>query len=114
MSKIFFGFAIADSMFAGDCTIRRQVLTADEAKVIVKQSVESCLNASHEATIVAMNEKFGIEVAIPQTPPRVSLSKGDSIVVMGVRGLPRLTENRHYTAEEIASASFVFAKYTVE
>ena len=113
MNKVFFGFALADSMFASDCLVRRQVLTADEAKKIIEQGVESCLNSSHEATIVAMNERFGIEVAIPTTPPRVTLNAGDSLIVMGVRGLPRLTENRHYTTEEIADASFSFAIYTV-
>lgn len=109
----FFGFALADSMFAGDCKISRRVLTVDEARDLVKAGVESCLNPSHEATIVAMREKYGIEVAIPTTPPRVSLNKGDSLVVMSVRGLPRLTDNRHYSAEEIASATFSFAIYTV-
>jgi hypothetical protein len=35
------------------------------------------------------------------------------MIVMSVRGLPRLTDNRHYTPEEIAGATFVFAKWTV-
>ncbi|MEI8103745.1 MAG: hypothetical protein WCG84_02490 [Candidatus Moraniibacteriota bacterium] len=52
-------------------------------------------------------------VAIPETPPRVAVGVGDSVVVMGVRGLPRLTDRHEYTAKEIASASFTFAQYSV-
>lgn len=108
----FFGFALADSMFNGDCTIVRKALSADEVKAMVKE-LTPCLNPSHKATIDAMHERFGIEVAIPETPPRVSVSIGDSVVVMGVRGLPRLTDRHEYTEEEIAAATFSFSEYTV-
>lgn len=111
--KTYFGFALADGMFAGDCVIERKVLTVDEAKGIIAQGVEPCLNPSHKATIDAMNQKFGIEVAIPDSPPRVTLVVGESLVVMGVRGLPRLTDRHEYTEEEIEAASFVFSRYTV-
>jgi hypothetical protein len=60
-----------------------------------------------------MRSKFGIDVAIPAAPPRVSLSSGDSVIVMGVRGLPRLTDRHEYTNEEVAKANFVFSEYTV-
>lgn len=111
--KTYFGFALADGMFQGDCQIERKTLSVEEAKGIIKQGVVSCLNPSHKATIDAMNSKFGIEVTIPEAPPRVTLSTGDSIVVMGVRGLPRLTDRHEYTEEEVASATFVFSRYTV-
>ncbi|MDO4700694.1 MAG: hypothetical protein Q4A69_08430 [Moraxella sp.] len=115
MSKTFFGFAIADSMFASDCTITRKSLTADEAKVIISKGVEPCLNPSHQATINAMNSRFDIHVAIPEVAPKVLLQAGDSLLVMGVRGLPRLDATRHeYTNDEIASATFVFSLYTVQ
>ena len=109
----YFGFALADSMFNGDCTITRRVLSVEEVKERVKQGIEPCLNPSHKATIDAMKIRFGIEVPIPETPPRVSLSFGDSVIVMGVRGLPRLTDRHEYTAEEIANANFSFAEYRV-
>ncbi len=109
----YFGFALADGMFIGDCVIERKVLSVDDVMEAVAQGVESCCNVSHKATVTAMREKFGIEVDIPQTPPRVSLKVGDSVIVMGVRGLPRLTDRHHYTDEEIHSASFVFSEYTV-
>ncbi|HBE89765.1 MAG TPA: hypothetical protein DDW41_01005 [Candidatus Andersenbacteria bacterium] len=113
MAKVYFGFALADSMFNGDCTIVRRQLTAEEAKVRVDQGVVPSLNPSHKATIEAMRTRFGIDVAIPEKPPQVSLSAGDSIIVMGVRGLARLTDRHEYTAEEIASVNFAFAEYAV-
>ena len=109
----FFGFALADSMFASDCTIRRQAMTLDEVQAQIADCVP-CLNPSHTATINAMNVRFGLKVAIPEIAPKVVLNVGDSLVVMGVRGLPRLDGSRHeYTDEEITKSSFVFTKYTV-
>ena len=113
MATKFFGFALADSMFSGDCTISRRELTADEAVELVQQGVLPCLNPSHEATIRAMEARFGIVVPIPETPPRVVLGPNDSVLVMGVRGLPRLTDRHEYSEEEVASATFSFALYTV-
>ena len=108
----YFGFALADSMFQGNCAIQRKTLTADEVKAMAGE-LTPCLNPSHQATIDAMRLRFGIDVAIPETPPRVSLGVGDSVVVMGVRGLPRLTDRHEYTEEEIAVATFSFSEYKV-
>lgn len=110
----YFGFALADSMFTGDVTISRRSLKPEQVKEMARDGVlTSCLNPSHSATIDAMHQRFGIEVAIPETPPRVEAGIGDSVIVMGVRGLPRLTDRHEYTNEEIASATFSFAEYTV-
>jgi hypothetical protein len=111
--KTYFGFALADGMFVGDCTIFRRVLTVDMVKDLVAQGVESCCNPSHKSTIEAMRSRFGIDVSIPEAPPRVVLNSGDSVIVMGVRGLPRLTDRHEYTEDEIASATFNFSMYTV-
>ncbi len=111
--KRYLGFAIADSMFPGDCIIRRRLLSVAEAKRLIEAGVEPCLNPSHRATIDAMNSRFGIFVPIPETPPRVRLEKGDTLVIMSVRGLPRLTDRHEYTNKEIAKASFSFAEYRV-
>ena len=111
--KTYFGFALGDSMFSGDVTIRRQPLSADQVKSEVAKGVVPCCNPSHSATINAMQSRFGIDVAIPDSPPRVELNVGDSVIVMGVRGLPRMTDRHEYTQEEVAQATFVFAKYTV-
>lgn len=113
MAKVFFGFALADSMFNGNCTIIRRALTIEEVGAKVAAGVASCCNPSHQATIDAMRARFGLNVDIPQTPPRVSLSSGDSVIVMGVRGLPRLTDRHEYTPDEVAGATFVFSEYTV-
>ncbi|MFA5188974.1 MAG: hypothetical protein WC460_06455 [Patescibacteria group bacterium] len=110
---IYFGFALADSMFAGDCIIIRQQLTVDDVKRLVKLGVESCCNSSHKATIEAMKSRYGIDVPIPEKPPRVELKRRDSVIVMGVRGLPRLTDRHEYTVEEIAQTIFTFAMYFI-
>ena len=110
----FFGFALADSMFSGTCDIHREVISPDVVKLMAEEGrLTPCLNPSHQATITAMESRFGIKVAIPEMPPRVSLESGDAVIVMGVRGLPRLTDRHEYTDEEIASASFNFSMYTV-
>ena len=111
--ETYFEFALADSMFSGDCNINRRWLSFDEAKDLIAQGVESCCTPSHKATIEAMAARFGIEVEIPETPPRVSLGSGDSIIIMGVRGLPHLTDRHEYTEAEIALAIFSFSIYTV-
>jgi hypothetical protein len=111
--KTYFGFALADSMFSGNCQVTRRVLSVEEVRALVAQGVESCCNPSHKATIDAMRSRFGIDVPIPETPPQVVLGPGDSVIVMGVRGLPRLTDRHEYTEEEIAQATFSFAMYTV-
>ena len=110
----YFGFALADSMFVGDCTIKRNFITAEQVRQMAQDgALTPCLNPSHRATIDAMRQRYNIDVEIPTTPPRVILNAGDSIVVMGVRGLPRLTDRHEYTQSEIASATFSFAQYTV-
>lgn len=109
----FFGFALADSMFNGNVTITRRELTIEEAKNLVADGVTSACNPSHAATIAAMRSRFGIDVTIPDSPPRVNVNKGDSVIVMGVRGLPRLTDRHEYTEEEVGNATFVFSEYTV-
>ena len=108
----YFGFAIADSMIPDEADISKRKLGSDEAKVLI-QSAVPCINASHTATIEAMTERFGIQVNIPEKPPIVNLQYGDVLIVMGVRGLPRLTDRHHYTKEEIENASFKFSKYVV-
>lgn len=113
-NKMFFGFALADSMFSGDATIKRQVLSLDEVhQYLANPNLVVCLNPSHTATIQAMHSRFGIEVEIPERPPQVQLGVGDDLIVMGARGLPRLTDRHEYTTQEIESATFNFTMYTV-
>lgn len=111
-NTVFFGFALADSMFGGEGVIVRRSLSSDDVKKIIEAGVEPCLNPSHAATIDAARLRFGIEVTIPTAPPKVSLSHGDKVVVMGVRGLPRLTDRHEYSHEEVGAATFEFTEYT--
>lgn len=115
MEKNYFGFALADSMFGdGGCTITRTKRDADYVRRLIgEEGFESCCNPSHAATIDALRSRYGIEVKIPEKPPRVLLVPGDTVIVMGVRGLPRLTDRHEYTAEEIAQATFEFHSYYV-
>jgi len=111
--KTYFGFGIAPSMFPQTCTIGKRELSVEQAKETIATGVVSCLNPSHKATIEVMQARFGISVEIPAKASSVALQAGDSLVVMGVMGLPRL-ENRHeYTQEEVAKATFAFALFTV-
>ena len=109
----YFGFALADSMFNGDCTITRSVLDINQVRDIIRAGVTPCLNPSHTATIDAMRTRYGIDVPIPERPPQVNLGIGDNIIIMGVRGLPRLTDRHEYTQEEIENATFSFSLYMV-
>lgn len=110
----FFGFALADSMFSGDVVIQRHSLDVEQVRELIEAGVVPCLNPSHVATINAMEARYGLVVEIPDRAPQVSLQVGDSVIVMGVRGLPRLDATRHeYTEAEIASATFNFSMYTV-
>ena len=114
MSKRYFGFAIADSMFSGHLrVITRRGLFPEQAKRLIAAGVVSALNPSDKATIEAVQRRFGIDVPIPEKPPQVELDDGDSIVVVSVRGLPPLEGHHEYTGEEIAQATFSFSIYTV-
>ena len=111
---IYFGFAVADSMFEGNCTVTRKLVSPDYVRGMAEEGrLTPCLNPSHQATISAMQVRYGIDVAIPDMPPKVTLGVGDSILVMSVRGLPRLTDSHEYTDEQIDAATFSFAEYTV-
>lgn len=110
--KTYFGFAISDSMFNGNLNITRTNISVDAVKALLPAAIP-CLNPSHVATIDAMKQRFDLEVEIPSTPPRVNLDPLDRLIVMSVRGLPRLTDRHEYTPEEIQSATFSFSLWTV-
>lgn len=114
--KLYFGFALADSMFVGNPTIYRTSLSPKRAVSLLQgteRELVSCINPSHVATIDAAKSRYGLEVEVPASPPQVQVLPGSSIMVMGVRGLPRLTDRHEYTEEEVASATFSFSLYTV-
>lgn len=113
--KVYFGFAIADGMFPGSVSLRRLVITADEAKSLIADGqIIPALNPTHKATIDAMQTRYGINVEIPSSAPKISLAVGDSFIVMSVRGLPRREGVAEYTAEEVAAATFEFSVWSVD
>jgi hypothetical protein len=104
---IYFGFAFSPAMLA---TFPSNVYFQEVDVAACKPHIEaavSCLNPSHKATIDALEGRFGINVAIPETAPRVVLEAGDSMYILQVFGLPRLgADRKEYSAEEIAGATF--------
>ena len=114
MAKIYFGFAISDSMFDGECSLERRSIELEAVKLLVSKGVVPCINPSHVPTIRAMRSRYNIDVDIPEKAPIVNLSEGDRLIVMSVRGLPRLGADRHeYSQEEIDGASFTFSIWEV-
>jgi hypothetical protein len=108
----YFGFAMADGMFPGECAISRKPLTPEQVRGKLEGAV-ICLNPSHKPTIEAARSRFGLPITIPEKAPTVSLGKGDSLLVMAVRGLLRLEGRHEYTPEEIGKAEFAFGEWTV-
>lgn len=111
------GLAFSLSMLSEEYTheLRTYKMSAEDFKQAVSyEGVVSCCNPSHKATLQALKEKFGIEVSVPATPPRVTLSMGDCLYVFQVSGLPRLTDRHEYTAQEIENAKFSFMSVAVE
>jgi len=111
--KTYFGFGVAPSMFPMECEISKRPISPEQAKAVIAEGVEPCLNPSHKASIDVMQARFGIEVAIPAKAPSVKLKNGDRLVVMGVSGLPRLEGRHEYTPEEVQGAKFAFSLFTV-
>ena len=117
---LYFGFALAVSMLP-EGQFSNTVISSAQATDEISRAGEGlgiCLNPSHKETIFAMEQRFGIHVPIPAAPAKVKLQRGDSLLVMGVVGLPRLSDPKRgealvsspgeYTREEIDSASFSF------
>ncbi len=108
---IYFGFAVADSMFEADCLIRHTILTLDEVLHRVGLGVVSCINPNHESTIKAMHS-LGIHVPTTESAQSILLQPGDQLIVMGIRG-PKRGLAKEYSDEVIAEARFVFKLYEV-
>jgi hypothetical protein len=112
MTKTYFGFAVADGMFVGEAIISRAPITAETAKQIIQLAGENfcpALNPSHGPTIEAAKKRFDLDVKVPETAPIIKMEKGDRLVVMSVRGLPRMEGRHEYTNAEIEGAHFEFS-----
>lgn len=113
MTRIYAGFNIADSMFDGNCTISRRVIGSEEFQSLMGSNVVPIFNHSHEATVRALKQRFNLILEIPQKPPRIILKKGDILLTVTLRGLPRHTVSYNYTDEEVSRATFIFAVYRI-
>jgi len=110
----YFGFAVADAMFPANAVASRRPLTGEEVKTLLAEGYVSCCNPQHKTTLQAAKLRYDLDIVVPEKAPMVALGVGDQVVVMSVRGLPRLEENRHeYSEDEVAKATFVFGLWTV-
>jgi len=115
MGKVYVGLAFSASMLPpGHVRMVKDDLSIDEVRKVIEAGAISCANPAHRATLNALRAKYGIEISIPDRPPRVALERGDSIVVLQVGGLPRLVDRHEYTPEEIESATFSFMEIMVD
>jgi len=112
---IYVGLAIADSMFPEECTVDRLSETPEIVQALVKSQFVNLCNPSHKATLTALRRRHGIDLyeTLPERPPVVKLQPDDYVIVISVRGLPRLTDRHEYTDEEVAQATFSFGSWYV-
>lgn len=116
--RVIFAFGVSDSMFlsAEGQMILRDQISPELAKEIIssaKHDLVVGLNPSHAASISVMQQRFGIEVVIPERAPKIDLQAGDCLVLMGISGLPRLEGRHEYTEEEVNNAKFTFSTWRV-
>ena len=106
---------MSDSMFGNGANLTKTSVTAEETKTLLEgNQVVSAVNAGHLPTLEAARSRYGLVFEVPEKAPNVSLVAGDNLLIMSVRGLPRLQDRHEYTTEEIQSASFVFSLWSVE
>lgn len=119
MNTLYFGFAISDNMFSTGVTVRREPLSATDAQIALScdmRQIVSCVNPSHKATIEALQAKFpdiAVYATIPEKAPLIKMGSGDGLLIMGVRGLPRMEGRHEYTKEEIENSTFTFSLWEV-
>lgn len=110
----YIAFAISATMFPEECEIIRTKITPNDIIAIADNPYTIvAANPSHKATIEAIKKRFGIELNIPAVPPKVRATDGESVYIIQVEGLPRLTDRHEYTQEEIENAQFGFYKFYV-
>lgn len=114
MSILYFAVALSDGMINSDANITRQALRLGQVKAAINHAMalgtlKPCLDHTHQAILDALYKRYDICISVPSTTAQVNLAVNDRLIVMNVKGLPRLTANRkEYHLEEIAAATFVF------
>jgi len=107
MRKRYFNTAFAESMVP-DGDVRFATLSSKEASAWLQEAAfENVANPDHANTLDALSRKTAVELR-EGTGARVTLGKGDQVLVGGIRipDLGRVT--REYTDVEVASAIFRF------
>lgn len=101
--------AISDTMFQ-DGTFKKQSITARNAQdwLHLTSDIISAVNPSHAATIDVLNRKFGVDLSVPTTAPKVTLVSGDILLVCQAN-LPRLAEGETHSDETVENAEFRFS-----
>ena len=88
MNKLYVGLNITDNMFPANCKLTRQTLTQDEVKTKLKgNGYQSCCPSQQKPLMQAVQKKTGLEIDTPANPSTPSLSEGDSILCLNIRGL---------------------------
>lgn len=104
----YFGYATIPD----NAEIRKRKLEIEEVKNLIQNAVP-CIDPKHSAIIELMTKRLGIALDIPTNPPAVNFQEGDALIVMSVRGLPRLTGKQRYSHDEAENASFKFSEYKI-
>lgn len=108
------GFAFSDSMIPDNLNAYFSSISVEEMKEFINtEEYISVCNPSHQATIVALKEKFDISINIPGRAPKVLLKKGDILYILKPNGIPRLEGRNEYTQKEVDNATFVFRKVII-
>ncbi len=112
----YLGLAFSHQMIENGNSVSFKEISVDEVRRIVdKGEFVNCCNKFHIETLVALDKIYGINLfkSVPEVPPHVHLVAGDTLILTSVVGLPRLTEHRGFTQEEIDGATFAFRLLTV-
>ncbi len=107
----YLSLAISDTMFPANATLAKQALQPGDVPPYLA-GIVSALNPSHAATLDAIKRRYGFDLPIPATAPKVALVHGDALLVIQAN-LPRLAEGQVHSDETVAKAPISFSLYTV-
>ena len=119
-NEVYVSFSLSNTMFSGigKGTITREEVSADYLKDLFKKyGVIVSAKPEQRPLLELINERYGLELEIPETLKIVQLSeKNRRLVIIVVNGLRRVNGAlaEDYTDEEIEEATFSFIKYYVQ
>ena len=119
-NEVFVSFSLSNTMFSGigKGTITREEVSADYLRDLFgKYGVIVSAKPEQRRLLELINERYGLELEIPESLKIVQLSeKNRRIVNISVQGVQRQAGSLlpSYTEEELAEATFGFVKYYVQ